>query len=180
MNTTQSQYKMIDPGAEYGLDIEQASMLIGKARQWEPGSPQREIERNSFGWKILRAYQGLRVAQLEQMTGVERFELLTTTGRELRLVFGTARPAWAFHTDYADKHRGGTGPCCIHSRDLIATHDAYVSIQRLDTLDETTGEINIGRPSVFVQADSENMSPSTLLHLARACRAATEQLAWIR
>ncbi|MFC0456630.1 hypothetical protein ACFFGR_08730 [Arthrobacter liuii] len=53
-------YAMIDPGKAFDLDIERASMFIGMAREWTPGSAGREVERNGMGWRILRAYHGLR------------------------------------------------------------------------------------------------------------------------
>lgn len=178
METT-AQYQMIDPGAKYHLDVEKADMFIARACSWPTDSREREIERNSMGWNILRAYAGIPAATLESLTGPERFEFLTET--RPRLVFGTPRPDWAFTTDYHDllnEPSGLDSMSCTHIRSLMSTPDASVAIVQFDNLD-INGDVLSTGPRVTVHVESDNLSPHALLQLARACRAATEQLSWI-
>lgn len=180
METTQ-QYRMIDPGGKYHLDIEKAEMLIARAKTWPEESQERRVERNSMGWNVLRAYGGMSVTALESFTPATRYEFLTEDIFP-RLVFGTPRPDWAHSTEYHDLRNGPSeldSMSCTHHRYLLRGPEAFVVIQQFDNLD-ICGEVLSTGPRVAVNVEDDDMSPHALLQLARACRAATEQLAWIR
>lgn len=157
---------------EYGLDIERAAMFIANAREWDGSSPSREIERNSMGWRILRAYAQLSTSQLEAMTGRERYAMLMDV--EPGFVFRTARPEWAACT-YSQSDE--SGDVRTHELKLSARGTVELILERTDTADPS-GELHLGEPAVFLYVGDERLTLTLydLIALAKSADAGAVQL----
>lgn len=168
METTQNTH-FVDPGEHYGLDIEKATMYIARAAEWPEGSREREIERHSMGWKILRAYVQMYSWELEDWTGPQRYNMLvgTVPGK----VFRTPRPVWAVNTNsYA--YDGGDE--CLHELRFYQAGDMELRMEQRDKLDQA-GNVTFGTPVVVLDVNGkrQELRGDQLMKLRQAVEAAS-------
>ncbi|GAB3568984.1 hypothetical protein GCM10027405_31510 [Arthrobacter alkaliphilus] len=173
MDTTQQTSNFVDPGADYGLDIERATMFIANAREWAESSPYREIERNSLGWNILRAYAQISTSRLQAMTGRERYGILMVV--QPGFLFRTPRPAWATRTySLSDE----TGDVCTHEMRISPRTTAFELILEQTDWADPAGELHIGEPAVYLYVgdDRRPLNTHELATLAKSATAGAVQL----
>lgn len=168
MITTETTHSYTDPGAEFGTDIETATLYIGRIRKWQGGPPWPPMDKDSHSWRILRAYGPYSVRQLNDMDDDQRFEAF----RDLEpcMVYQTPRPAWATRSESMRT----MDDAYIHFRPLLDTDKSTVQLQQIDLPGKA------GAPEVLILTDSKNWTPPELMALAKACEAAAHWLARIR
>ncbi|UKA57507.1 hypothetical protein [Arthrobacter sp. FW306-2-2C-D06B] len=148
-------------------------MFIANAAAWEESSPSREIERNSMGWRILRAYAQLSTSRLQAMTGRERYAMLMDVVPGL--LFRTPRPEWAART-YSQSDE--SGDVCTHELKLSPRGTVELILERTDTADPS-GELHLGEPAVFLYVGEDErraLTPHDLMALAKSANAGAVQL----